>query len=221
MKVDIDTKVKGARIYNATPRTTLARDQAWTHAQGTKAVSQNALKFGFKLPIGLSEAVEGTDIKENFSVVEHRAHGSAIRKQESFGRIWWTFDVDDENQRKCGLDVPQGSLPRASLEFFPLERKTAHASILLPNQQFFVVVRARVGMAVLGNRVFIVLVIDWPAKIAELAILGRWRHDRCSLLEFWSVGFGGGPYWFVRGLALFWRDGNQEPTWSKGEVICQ
>ncbi|KAG2022466.1 hypothetical protein CC2G_000212 [Coprinopsis cinerea AmutBmut pab1-1] len=118
LKVDVDTMVEHVRMYNVAPATTLSRDACYTQSHGSKSGQQAALKLAMKYPLGFSAAVEGTKINETSGVVEQRLYRSAIRQEEDFGRIWWTYEVDDENHRVYGIEVARKNLPRASIELF-------------------------------------------------------------------------------------------------------
>ena len=116
-RVMIDTKKELTRVDAIKPSRTPAIGLESTEV--TTRQSSSALGFsgsaGFSSP-SIKGVFSGHLGAESSSYLETRNYGSRITQGDSYGVVWWGFNIDDPHAQEAGIELLD-TLPSAEFEF--------------------------------------------------------------------------------------------------------
>ena len=116
--MEIDTKEELTRVDAIEPSRTPARGLETTEV----ATQQSRSALGFSGSAGpFSSPSTGATFSghlgaESSSYLETRNYGSRITQGDSYGVVWWGFNVDDPHEQEAGKELLD-TLPTAEFEF--------------------------------------------------------------------------------------------------------
>ncbi|KAJ2934748.1 hypothetical protein H1R20_g2336, partial [Candolleomyces eurysporus] len=116
LKILIDTYNPRWRLSNHKPKSTRATDGQVKSIETEKTGWQQALKAGLSVfPFGVNVKVEGTHIGEHARANEVIYYSSRIIQRQNLRMLWWSFHVDDPNEKDCGVELTESALPSAEI----------------------------------------------------------------------------------------------------------
>ncbi|KAJ2932718.1 hypothetical protein H1R20_g4372, partial [Candolleomyces eurysporus] len=122
LKILIDSYSPRWRLSKHKPKSTRASDGQVKRIVSEKSVWQQALKAGLSLiPFGAPLKAEGglSRTSERLTSNEAVRFGSRIIQRHNLGVFWWSFHVDDEYERDCGIELGEDTLPSAEMSVLP------------------------------------------------------------------------------------------------------
>ena len=116
--VAVDSKQEDAHAKNIKPTRTRGSDGAEKRALTTRVINLIGGSVGVTPGPHTVGGITFTAQKttEKGEVIEKTRYDSAIVDHDRDGIVWWSFNVDDDNYRKWGMDM-EDTLPSVSFEF--------------------------------------------------------------------------------------------------------
>ncbi|RXW21090.1 hypothetical protein EST38_g4774 [Candolleomyces aberdarensis] len=122
LKVLIDSYSPRWRLSKHKPKSTRAAESQFKRIVANKTTWQQALKVGLSLiPFGAPVKAEGSisRTKEHSTSNEAVRFSSRIIQRQNLGVFWWSFQVDDEYETDCGIELGEDNLPSAEMSVLP------------------------------------------------------------------------------------------------------
>jgi hypothetical protein len=122
LKILIDSYSPRWILDDHKPESTRASDGQVKQTESEKTGWQQAVKAGLSLiPFGAPIKAEGSlsHTAERLTMNEAIRFNSRVIHRQHLGVFWWSFCIDDEHEKECGIVLAKDSLPSAKMSVLP------------------------------------------------------------------------------------------------------